>query len=237
MARLARLAIENQLHYVGQQGHNGAPVILDAADAHTFLQSLRMEVFGKALQLHAFAIEPCGYHLLVTPGAPGVLSALVQGMGRRYGPYFNRRYQHRGGLWEGRFKTTVVSPDMQSQVMLWMAEKTQLASDALGLPAAQLGSAAHYQGQVIERCVTPSSWWWQMGNTPFARETAFVQALAQGLDEVLGKRLNAALGREWVLGDAAFIGTLNALTNRRIEKAKPGRPKKCLETLESHAAR
>lgn len=226
MARLARLAIAHQLHYVGQKGHNGSAVMLDAADVHTFLQHLRTEVFGKPVQLHAFALEPGGYHLLVTPSAPGALSALVQGLGRRYGPYFNRRYRRSGGLWEGRFKTTLLAPSVELEVMLWMAHKAQDAAQTLGLPASVLGSAAHYQGQALERSISPSSLWWHMGNTPFARETAFSQAVAQGLSEARTKALTQTLGREWVVGDAPFIGTLNALTQRRLEKAKPGRPKK-----------
>lgn len=226
MARLARLAIEHQLHYVGQKGHNGSPVMLDAADVQTFLQHLRMEVFAKPVQLHAFALEPSGYHLLVTPSAPGALSALVQGLGRRYGPYFNRRYQRSGGLWAGRFKTTVLAPSVELEVMLWMAKKAQDTALVMGLPTSAVGSAAHYQGQTIERCISPSSLWWQMGNTPFARETAFTLAFGQGLGETRSKALGQALGREWVLGDPPFVGTLNALTQRRVEKAKPGRPRK-----------
>jgi putative transposase len=228
MARLARLAVEHQLHYVGQRGHNGAAVIRDAADAHTFLQCLRMEAFGKPLQWHAFALEPGAYHLLVTPSAAGALSTLIQGLGRRYGPYFNRRYSHRGGLWEGRFKTTVIGPEVQLDVMLWMASKSQVAAQKLGLPVAQWGSSPHYQGLVLERGLTPPPRWWQMGNTPFARETAFAQALAQGLGEARMQELDATLGREWVVGNDLFVQKLGALTDRRLRKAKPGRPKSIL---------
>ena len=228
MARLARLAVEHQLHYVGQEGHNGTPVIRDAADAQTFLQCLRMEAFGKALQWHAFALEAGAYHLLVTPSAPGVLSDLVQGLGRRYGPYFNRRYQRRGGLWEGRFKTTVIAPEAQLEVMLWLAEKSHQAAQNMGMPAVQVGSASHYQGLALERALTPPPVWWQMGNTPFARETAFAQALSQGLGESRMHALDEALGHQWVLGDAQFLQTLGTFTKRRLEKAKPGRPKKSL---------
>lgn len=228
MARLARLAVEHQLHYVGQKGHNGASVIRDADDAQTFLQCLRREAFGKPLQLHAYSIEEGGYHLFVTPSGPGALSALVQGLGRRYGPYFNRRYRHRGSLWEGRFKTTVIAPDLQLEVMLWMAEKSQQTAQRMGLAVTQTGSTSHYQGMVQERGITPPTGWWQMGNTPFARETAFAQALSHGLGSSRMQELDQTLGTQWVLGDASFLRTLESLTDRRLEKSKPGRPRKVI---------
>ncbi len=47
-------------------------------------------------------------HLLITPEESHVSARLMQSIGRRYVQYINRHYKRSGGLWEGRYKSSVV---------------------------------------------------------------------------------------------------------------------------------
>ncbi|MNY78463.1 hypothetical protein D3C86_2187180 [compost metagenome] len=66
--------------------------------------------------------------------------------------------------------------------------------------------------------------YWSLGNTPFAREIAYADMVRSGLttqqqDAIVGATLHG-----WALGEAAFVQELQKQTDRRVSKAKPGRP-------------
>jgi putative transposase len=227
MARLARMELVNQLHYVRQRGHNHETIFKDAADCQFFLDMLRLETFGKALDLHAFALEANTFHLLLTPRAMRVLPSLMQGVGRRYAPYFNRRHGRSGSLWDGRYKATVLDAKAHlMDVMVWMAARTSISAEVLSVGRAEISSESHYLGQGVERCLTPHALWWTLGNTPFAREKAFAERLAEGLPAPRMTELELGLGSEWVMGDATFLAAIRPLAQRRLVKLPAGRPVK-----------
>jgi putative transposase len=227
MARLARLELMNQLHYVRQRGHNHESIFKDALDCHFFLDTLRSETFGKSLDLHAFAIEANTWHLLLTPRALGILPSLMQSVGRRYAPYFNRRHGRTGGLWDGRYKATVLDARAHlMDVMVWMAARSSMLGETLSVGRAEISSESHYLGHGVERCLTPHTLWWKLANTPFAREKAFAERLAEGLPALRLAELDKGLGSEWVMGDAAFLAAVQPLAQRRLVKLPAGRPAK-----------
>ena len=50
-------------------------------------------------------------HLLVSPTAVDGLSKMMQTLGRYYVQYFNHHYKRTGTLWDGRYKSTLISSD------------------------------------------------------------------------------------------------------------------------------
>jgi putative transposase len=99
--------------------------------------------------------------------------------------------------------------------------RSGLAAEAADYPWSSYGS---YAGLRSDRLVTPHEVFWRLGNTPFAREAAYVGTVQAGISLALQSQLtDAALGG-WALGSADFIAGLQALTPRRVGKAKAGRP-------------
>jgi len=47
-------------------------------------------------------------HLLMTPWTTDGIGAVMQFVGRRYVPYFNRKRDRTGTLWEGRYRATLI---------------------------------------------------------------------------------------------------------------------------------
>lgn len=226
MARLARLTVNHQLHYVCQTGHNGTAVFLDAHDCQTFLDALRQASSLWAVDLHAFSIVTNGYALLLTPKQDGALSGFIQAIGRYYSRHFNRRYSRTGSLWNSRFRTTLLEASQWcDDVSVWMAYQSNQTVHQVGCALEIVSSTPHYTGTLQERCLTPHPRWWAMGNTPFERESAFAQCLAVGLTVEKSAYLSSQLGCAWVLGSEKFIDFLSTQTSRRLRKNRPGRPK------------
>jgi putative transposase len=85
-------------------------------------------------------------------------------------------------------------------------------------------SYAHYAGLRNDKFLTPHPLYWNLGNTPFAREAAYAEMVRAGLaagDEAV--LIDATL-HGWAAGDADFLACLQKTTERRIAKTRPGRP-------------
>jgi len=58
--------------------------------------------------VHGYTLMDTHYHLMVTPAAPGCTAAMMKELGERYVPYFNRRHDRIGTLWNGRYKDLLI---------------------------------------------------------------------------------------------------------------------------------
>jgi putative transposase len=85
-------------------------------------------------------------------------------------------------------------------------------------------SHMHYLGARLDRLVTPHALYWELGNTPFAREAAYAELVQSGVNPVQQAALTDATLRGWALGEADFVADLQKRTTRRVSKTSAGRP-------------
>ena len=111
MARSARLIVPCFPHHVFQQGNNRQKVFRDDEDYISYLEWLKEAARLYRVDVHAYALLDNGVHLLTTPVDESGLARMMQWIGRHYVPYFNKKYQRSGTLWEGRFRTSIVEED------------------------------------------------------------------------------------------------------------------------------
>ncbi len=75
-----------------------------------------------------------------------------------------------------------------------------------------------------DRLLTPHPLYWELGNTPFGREAAYVELVRSGVRTADQSALTEATLRGWAAGDGDFLDSLQKATDRRVIKAKAGRP-------------
>jgi putative transposase len=229
MARLPRLALAGHAHLVLLTAAQGKTLFADDTDRHSFVAVLAAALPEHRCALHAYALPAEQVLMLVTPAGDEGLSGLVQAIGRRYVAMFNRRHAHRGSLWEGRYRATIVEPGARTLDALLHIDL--LASAQAGGPA--WSSAPHHLGQRRDPLLTDSPAYWQLGNTPFDREQAYRQRLADGLPAERAAALAAASHKGWPLGSDGFIAGLAARTSRPLAPRRRGRPAKSAQRRES----
>src|SRR5205807_1955860 len=111
MARPPRLSLPSYPHHVIQRGNNRQPIFLDEKDYEVFLDCLREAKRKFDARLYAYVLMTNHVHLLMEPEREGDLGRFMQSVGRRYVRYFNDAHFRTGTLWEGRFKSALVSRD------------------------------------------------------------------------------------------------------------------------------
>lgn len=90
-------------------------------------------------------------------------------------------------------------------------------------------SHGHHIGLRTDPLITPHPLYWQLGNTPFARERAYAEMVGAGLNPDQMTALTRAAHSGWALGGADFIAELQRRTERRVARAAAGRPPKPAE--------
>lgn len=225
MARLARLSFAGLPHHVIQRGHNGQPIFLRAADYQRMLDLLQEYAKECEVAVHAYVLLPDHFHLLITPRTGTGLPQMLQAMGRRYVRYFNDGQGRTGTLWDGRYRSTVLQPELYLLPCMVAMDlnpvRAGLVADAAGYAWSSHG---HYIGRHVDRLITPHAQFWGLGNTPFAREAAYVEQIQAGVSAPQHLALTDATLKGWALGDPAFLQELQKQTSRRLSKGQAGRP-------------
>lgn len=225
MARLSRLALGGHVHLVELCALPGARLAHDDEDRGLALSSLHSAAQQHRLALHAYALLDERLYLLGTPQYNDDLSLMVQGLGRRYVPRFNRRHGLTGRLWDGRFRATIVQPGALVLDALLFVDGSAMA-ESPSVPASEhrWSSARHHLGHARDPMLTDRAEYWQLGNTPFERERAYRSRLEEGLPSGRRAQLAEAVHKGWALGEPAFLDRLRELIDRPLQPRRRGRP-------------
>jgi len=225
MARLPRLTLPGYPHHVILRGNNRQAIFATPADYRRLLDLLDEVARQFDVAVHSYVLMSNHVHLLVTPGSADGLPKMMQALGRSYVRYFNRTQQRSGTLWEGRYKSTLIQSERYLLACMAYIDlnpvRAAMVARAQDYP---WSSHAHYLGLHTDRLITPHVLYWELGNTPFAREAAYGELVLAGVNAVQQAALTDATLRGWVLGEPDFVADLQRRTDRRLMKSHAGRP-------------
>ncbi|MCA0243077.1 MAG: transposase [Proteobacteria bacterium] len=235
MARQPRLSLPGVMHLVQQRGHNGGAIVLDAQDSDQLLQALREAARLHGVALHAYAVTASELRLLATPDTAEGISRTMQALGRRHAAAFNRRHGRSGALWDGRFRSALIESGPAALLALRLVESAPAQAPAAAGPDAAAAAAGegiersslpHRLGQRRDAALVDPPAYWQLGNTPFERESQYRRLLAEALTDADQAALRSALSRGWALGSAGFLQRLAQASRRPAQPRPRGRPRR-----------
>ena len=216
MARLPRLALAGQAHWLSQQAHGTGPAFADDTDRRGYLAVLLDAARAEDVRLHAYALLATEMHLLASPSRAESLGRLMQAVGRRYVSAYPRRHGGSGTLWNGRFRCALVQAGEPLLDVLCLL-------DGLS-PEPGHTSLAHRATDERLALITDPPEYWSLGNTPFDRQARWHDRVAEGLPETTRQALLAAAHGGWVIGSADFRRQVAEETDRPAAPRPRGRP-------------
>jgi putative transposase len=227
MARLPRLTLPGYPHHVILRGNNRQDIFLMAADREHLLAVLAEEAQAQGVEVHAYVLMSNHIHLLLTPQRDQAMPKMMQALGRRYVRHFNQCHGRTGTLWEGRYRSTLIQTERHFMACMAYIDLNPVRAGMVASPLDHVWSShAHYVGVRVDKWLTPHALYWQLGNTPFAREAAYTEMVRAGLSANQVGALTKATLSGWALGDAGFVQGLQLQTERRVSPAQAGRPPK-----------
>jgi len=225
MARLPRLTLPGYPHHVIQRGNNRQAIFASTADYQVLLDLLRDNAQKFGVAVHAYVLMSNHFHLLATPQTADGLPQMMQAVGRSYVRTFNNAQGRTGTLWEGRYRSTLIQSDRYLLACMVYIDlnpvRAGLVAQADDYP---WSSHAHYIGRRVDKLVTPHPLFWELGNTPFAREAAYADLVHAGITVAQQTALTRSALSGWALGEPDFVADLQKRTERRLTQARAGRP-------------
>src|SRR5687767_6399257 len=106
---MSRVVLPGVVTHITQRGIDRGPTFIAAEDFAYYRWALGEAAAAARCSVHAYALMTNHVHVLATPKDAYGLARMMQSLGRRYVHYFNHRYARSGTLWEGRFRSTLVS--------------------------------------------------------------------------------------------------------------------------------
>ena len=207
----------------------GQVLVVDEEDVALWRSCVASAARDARVVIHAYVVTPDHFHLLATPAAAEALSLMMQSIGRRYVAAFNRRHERRGGLWAGRYRSTAIEPAHYLLDCMVFIEQHAVRTARLDVGQVDLWSSApHHLGMRNDPLIQDHALFWALGNTPFEREAAWRQRLAEGLPLARITRIAQAGHKGWALGDAEFLATIENAADRRVQPRRRGRPRKLM---------
>ena len=225
MARLPRLTLPGYPHHLIQRGNNRQAIFAADADYEMLLSLLEEGARQHSVAIHAYVLMSNHFHVLATPESHESIPQMMQAVGRRYVRYFNRRQSRTGTLWEGRYRSTVIQAERYLLACMAYIDlnpvRARLVTDPADYP---WSSHWHYIGRRSDRLVTPHPLYWELGNTPFARDAAYSDLVRSGISAEQQRALTDSALQGWALGGMDYVSDLQKRTERRVSKLKSGRP-------------
>ncbi|MFC1512531.1 transposase [bacterium] len=110
MARPLRIEYPNAWYHIMNRGRRKEPIFFEESDYALFIELLKQTIDLFGVQIHAYALMPNHYHLLVnTP--KGNISRTMRHLNGVYTQKINKKYSIDGQLFRGKYKSILINEE------------------------------------------------------------------------------------------------------------------------------
>ena len=190
-----------------------------------------IEASGRfGLAIHAYVWMTNHMHLLATPLYTDSIGKTLQSVGRKYVQYFNYTYKRTGGLWEGRYRATVVDTEHYLLKLMHYIDmnpaRASMTAHPREYPWSSYARYATGDAGVNSVWLLPPDQYEQLAKLPTERQAAYRQLARETIPEVDLNAIRDCTHNGWALGSARFCAEIEALADRRTASKGRGRPRK-----------
>jgi len=224
MARLGRYPLADQPLHVIQRGNDRHAIFFADADYACFRRLLAEAARHHGCAVHAYVLMTNHVHLLLTPGAAGAMSRLMQWLGVRYVRHVNGTYRRTGTLWEGRFRAAPVDGEGHLLTCHRYIELNPVRARMVARPDDYPWSSAraHLEG-AADAVLTDHPLLAALGPTAAERQAAYRELFREAIDETWMEELRAATNGGWAFGSDRFKQQIATAAGRRATPLPKGR--------------
>ena len=227
MPRQPRLVIVGYPHHIILRGNNRSAIFYNDKDKRFFIKYLKEAKEKTGSKIYAYCLMGNHVHLLIEPSTEDGLADMMQLAGIRYAQYINRTYKRTGTLWEGRFKSSVVSNDEYLLTCGKYIELNPVRAKIVKNPQDYFWSSFGVRaGERIDGLLDEDPAYKGLGVTLEERQRNYKSLFEKSIPNNVVDVVRLTTQRGGVLGDKDFIAKVSRLSGRDIVLRPIGRPKK-----------
>ena len=225
MPRSPRIALPGYPHHVIQRGNNRQAIFLSDEDYKFNIDCFLRAKEQHRCRIYAYCLMSNHVHFLIEPSDPQGLSRLLQSVGRRYVQYFNWRHGRSGTLWEGRFRSCLVSTDDYLLACCRYIELNPVRAGIVAHPRDYRWSSYRFHGEgTKDALLDVDPCYLGLGDSDLQREQSYRQLMEAGNPEHELVMIRTSVQRGGVTAGQSYIQGLSLRLSRQLELRPRGRP-------------
>ncbi len=228
MPRPLRILLPHTPHHIVQRGHNRQNVFLSADDYNYYRDNLIHFKKEFGCRIYAYCLMTNHIHLVIDPGdAPDSLSKLMKRVAGRQTRYVNKLEGRSGSLWEGRFKSSIISTAEYLPACCRYIDLNPVRAGMATAPGEYKWSSYGCKGEGKKDPVVDfDESYLALGRNKSARQAAYAHYVRDTIPEDEIKLIRDALQRGQLTGGKRFRQEISRRLGIRFSDKGPGRPKK-----------
>ena len=128
--RKPRVHVHGGIYHVMLRGNNGQIIFQQAQDHNKFYEIIKNVLAKCDAKIRAYCLMQNHVHLVVEVGTDSI-SNIIQHLAGRYAVYFNKKYQRKGHLFQGRFKSILVHADKYFLILIRYIHQNPLRANLI----------------------------------------------------------------------------------------------------------
>lgn len=187
--------------HVIQRGNNRCKIFCNDDDYVVFHDWFVDACHHHGCLVHAYVLMTNHMHVVMTPRNAHSVGNVMQYMGRRYVPYFNRKYGRTGTLWEGRYRSTLIDSEQYLFTCARYVELNPVRAGLVSQPSQYRWSS--YRANALgwsDPLVVAHERYVALGGNAAERQAAYGALFDQVLDVHTLTMIRHATHNAWSLG-------------------------------------
>lgn len=229
MPRQPRLVIAGYPHHLILRGNNRSAIFYNDKDKRFFIKCLKDAKEKTKSKIYAYCLMSNHVHLIVEPSTADGLGNMMQSVGRKYVQYINRAYKRTGTLWEGRFRSSLISKDEYlltcSKYIELNPVRAKVADNPQGYYWSSFGAKTSSKKDSL---LDEDPLYKSLGDTADQRRQNYSGMFVDVISNDKLDMVRLATQKGGVIGGRDFIAKILSLSGRGIVSKARGRPKKRL---------
>jgi putative transposase len=111
MPRQPRQIYDGGYYHIVTRGNDGKVLFRVNADFEYFKTLVREEMSGRGVCIHNYCLMKNHVHLLLNAVKAGDTPVFIKYLLQRYARYFGKQYEHKGYLFQNRYKSIAIDKD------------------------------------------------------------------------------------------------------------------------------
>ena len=225
MARHPRLAVANAVYHVLNRGNNHQVIFIDNKDSQYFIEKLKEVKEKYQCKLYSYVLMPNHIHLLIEPLIAQDMAKFMKAITQRYGQYINKKYERTGTLWEGRYKSCLVSKDDYFITCCKYIEMNPVRAGIVSKPEEYQWSSYNIKIGMKNNYLLDSDIWCEtLGKNNKEREEKYKELFDEIMTESKLKEIRESIIKNKIYGSDGFKKEIEGKFGCKIETKKKVRP-------------
>ena len=229
MPRIARNVIADIPYHIIHRGNNRQKIFFCVGDYKYFLSLLEEAKKKYKCRLYSYVLMSNHIHLLLeSPQATENLAKYIKLIAQKYTQYINKIYKRTGALWEGRFKSSLVSKDNYLLACSRYIEMNPVRANIVKDPKGYRWSSYRYKiGQKEgETFLDLDPLYMDLGRDKIERQRYYQEWFKKSIPTQEWDLIRKTINKNGIFGSTQFKEKMEKLLGRKLEIRERGRPRK-----------